>query len=166
MWHIFCFRSRIFCYLQETLGLFSRSTLLCTMKYFLCTMIRTPGPFLSVGWSLLQACSEARSACGSSFFHAENSRSQDTAGDIIRTHIITCLFYPQLMHSVLRITMVTLLLTIWLLGNSLNLFFFSSVVCILEIYPKRTVMIKLLCFRLQRIVILHMGKPPTAHLVE
>lgn len=134
--------------------------------YTFVTMIRTLGLFVSVGWSLLKACSEAISASGSSFFHAENSHSPDTAGDIIRTQVITCLFYPSLMHSVLTITMVTLLSTIWLLENSLNLFFFSSVVCILEIYPKRTVRIKLLCFSLRRIVILHMVKPPTAYLVE
>lgn len=66
-------------------------------------------------------------------------------------------------HS--QIIILTLPTTIWSPENHVNLFFLSLLVCIFGVYSKRNVTIKLLCFRLLRIVLLHVVKPPTAYLV-
>lgn len=83
----------------------------------------------------------------------------------LERHKITCLFYLPLIYTEYSQTIILILSSmIWLWENSLNLFFFSLVVCILRIYLKRNITIKLLCFRFLRIAIQHVVKSPTAYL--
>ena len=54
-------------------------------------MFRTLGTFPSLSWLLPKAFTEDSSTSVSSFFHAENSGSEDTADNIIRiSHNFLC----------------------------------------------------------------------------